>query len=241
MPAPTIPESPRDRHDEYPPQVNLNQSTRHRILQALANRRIAVMLPLGFASGLPLALTGQTLQAWLSVENAALGTIGIFTLVGLPYTLKFLWAPFMDRFVPRWLGRRRGWMILTQFGLLAGIASIAVTGPSEPILLLGMLALVVAFVSASQDSVPSALIQIHLKGNGKVDYVTARMVEHHERSNYGNPVYYTRAYPLFYWFDRTMWNDPEQDGVNGNELVYQEDVQFDPTRYKPCLFNGQRC
>ena len=129
----------------------MNQSTRHRILQALANRRIAVMLPLGFASGLPLALTGQTLQAWLSVENAALGTIGIFTLVGLPYTLKFLWAPFMDRFVPRWLGRRRGWMILTQIGLLAGIASIAVTGPSEPILLLGMLALVVAFVSASQD------------------------------------------------------------------------------------------
>ena len=80
-----------------------------------------------------------------------------------------------------------------------------------------------------------------LKGNGKVDYVTARMVEHHERSNYGNPVYYTGAYPLFYWYDRTMWNDPEQDGVNGNELVYQEDVQFDPTRYKPCLFNGQRC
>ena len=80
-----------------------------------------------------------------------------------------------------------------------------------------------------------------LKGNGEVDYVTARMVEHHERSNYGNPVYYTRAYPLFYWYDRTMWNDPEQDGVNGNELVYQEDVQFDPTRYKPCLFNGQRC
>ena len=67
------------------------------------------------------------------------------------------------------------------------------------------------------------------------------MVEHHARSNYGNPIYYARAYPLFYWYDRTMWNDPEQDGVNGNEQVYQEDVQFDPTRYKPCLFNGQRC
>src|SRR5688500_19582886 len=78
------------------------------------NRRIAVMLPLGFASGLPLALTAGTLQAWLTVVNVDLRTIGLFTLVGLPYTLKFLWAPIMDRFVPPWLGRRRGWMIVTQ-------------------------------------------------------------------------------------------------------------------------------
>ena len=80
-----------------------------------------------------------------------------------------------------------------------------------------------------------------LKGNGKVDYVTGRVVEHHARSNYGNPVYYTEDYPLFYWWNHTMWNDPERDGVNGNEKVYQEDIDFDPTRFKPCLFNGQLC
>lgn len=80
-----------------------------------------------------------------------------------------------------------------------------------------------------------------LKGNGEVDYVTARMVQDHARSHYGNPVYYTERYPLFYWWNHTMWNDPEQDGVNGNEKVYQENVDFDKSRYKPCLFNGQPC
>ena len=76
------------------------------------------MLLLGFSSGLPLALTGGTLQAWMTVEGVDLRTIGIFTLVGLPYTLKFLWSPMMDRYVPRLLGRRRGWMLITQ-GTLA--------------------------------------------------------------------------------------------------------------------------
>jgi hypothetical protein len=80
-----------------------------------------------------------------------------------------------------------------------------------------------------------------LKGNGEVDYVTGRMVEEHARSNYGNPVYYTEPYPLFYWWNHTMYNDPERDGVNGNEKVYQENVDFDKSRYKPCTFNGQPC
>ncbi|MGH7228092.1 MAG: AmpG family muropeptide MFS transporter [Nitrospiraceae bacterium] len=120
-------------------------------LQILANRRTGVMLPLGFASGLPLALTAGTLQAWLTVAGLDLRTIGIVTLVGLPYTLKFLWSPLMDRFVPPWLGRRRGWMIATQLGLIAGIAAMAVTGPADAIWALSVLALVVAFLSASQD------------------------------------------------------------------------------------------
>lgn len=80
-----------------------------------------------------------------------------------------------------------------------------------------------------------------LKGNGEVDYITGRMVEESARSHYGNPVYYTEPHPLFYWWNHTMWNDPERDGVNGNERVYQEDIDFDRTRYKPCLFNGQSC
>ncbi len=85
------------------------------------------------------------------------------------------------------------------------------------------------------------LVLYSLQGNGVVDYVTGRLVEEYARSNYGNPVYYTESYPLFYWWNHTMWNDPQRDGVNGNELVYQENVDFDITRYKPCLFNGQPC
>ena len=80
-----------------------------------------------------------------------------------------------------------------------------------------------------------------LSGNGTVDYVTGRTVESHIRSSYGNPVYYLPEYPIFYWWNHTMWNDPEQDGVNGNERVYQEGVDFDILRYKPCVFNGQPC
>ena len=80
-----------------------------------------------------------------------------------------------------------------------------------------------------------------LKGNGVVDYITGRSVIEYTRSNYGNPVYYTEPQPLFYWWNHTMWNDPERDGVNGNERVYQEHIDFDLSRYKPCTFNGQSC
>lgn len=111
------------------------------------------MLPLGVASGLPLALTAGTLQAWLTVAGVDLETIGILTLVGLPYTLKFLWAPAMDRFAPPWLGRRRGWMLAAQVVLFAGIGTMALMAPERAPWLLGALALGVAFVSASQDIV----------------------------------------------------------------------------------------
>ena len=80
-----------------------------------------------------------------------------------------------------------------------------------------------------------------LKGDGQVDYVTGRLVQEYSRSSYGNPVYQTEVQPLFYWWNHTMWSDPEQDGVNGNERVYQENTEFDLLRYKPCLFNGQPC
>jgi hypothetical protein len=85
------------------------------------------------------------------------------------------------------------------------------------------------------------LMLYSLKGTGEVDYVTGRMVQEYARSHYGNPVYFTEPFPLFYWWNHTMWNDPEQDGVNGNEKVYQENIDFDQSRYKPCTFNGQRC
>lgn len=123
------------------------------LIQILANRRIGIMLPLGFASGLPLALTAGTLQAWLTVAGLDLKTIGVFTLVGLPYTLKFLWAPLMDRLVPPWLGRRRGWMLVMQLCVALGLVAMAVTGPGQRPEILGVLALVVAFLSASLDIV----------------------------------------------------------------------------------------
>ena len=123
---------------------------------ALANRRIGMIMLLGFASGLPLALTGGTLQAWMTVEGVDLKTIGLFTLVGLPYTWKFLWAPFMDRYVPPLLGRRRGWILFTQLGLIVAIAAMAVTDVKTALTSMALLALAVAFLSASQDIVYDA-------------------------------------------------------------------------------------
>lgn len=120
------------------------------------SRRMAAMLLLGFASGLPLPLTGGTLQAWLTVAGVDLKTIGFFSLVGAPYIVKFIWAPLMDRFVPNWLGRRRGWILPIQFGLLLGIGTMGFVQPAYAPLMLGVLAFCVAFASASQDIVIDA-------------------------------------------------------------------------------------
>ena len=117
------------------------------------DRNLAVILLLAFSSGLPLALTSGTLQAWMTVEGVDLSTIGIFTLVGIPYTWKFLWAPAMDRFVPPFLGRRRGWLLVTQLALMAGIGCMALLSPRTDLALLAFLAVAVAFASASQDIV----------------------------------------------------------------------------------------
>lgn len=125
-------------------------------LQVFRSRRIAAVTLLGFASGLPLALTSGTLQAWMAVDGVDIRTIGIFALVGLPYTVKFLWSPIMDRFVPPLLGRRRGWMIITQLALMLGIAIMAFNSPKQAPLLIAAFALTVAFSSASQDIVIDA-------------------------------------------------------------------------------------
>ena len=118
--------------------------------------RLAAVLMLGFASGLPLALTGQAMQAWLSLEGIDVATIGFLSLVGLPYTFKFLWAPLMDRFDPPWLGRRRGWLVLTQLLLAGALLLMAGTSPKESMRLYALLAGAIAFLSASQDVVIDA-------------------------------------------------------------------------------------
>ena len=91
--------------------------------RAAALHRLVVVTLLGFSSGLPLALTGQAMQAWLTMEGLDIATIGFLSLVGLPYTFKFLWAPLMDRFDLPWFGRRRGWLVLTQLLLAAVLAA----------------------------------------------------------------------------------------------------------------------
>ncbi|MGH8555402.1 MAG: muropeptide MFS transporter AmpG, partial [Gammaproteobacteria bacterium] len=106
---------------------------------------------LGFASGLPLALTSGTLQAWLTVAGLDIQAIGFFSLIGVPYTLKFLWSPAMDRYTPDFLGRRRGWLISTQVVLLIAIGFLSRLNPLEHIGLLAFAALSIAFLSASQD------------------------------------------------------------------------------------------
>ena len=118
--------------------------------------RLAAVLVLGFASGLPLALTGQAMQAWLSLEGIDVATIGFLSLVGLPYTFKFLWAPLMDRFDPPGAGRRRGWLVLTQLALAALLMLMAGTSPKDSMRLYALLAVAIAFLSASQDVVIDA-------------------------------------------------------------------------------------
>ena len=117
---------------------------------------MALMAVLGFSSGLPVALTATTLQVWMAKAGIDLATIGIFSLIGLPYTLKFLWSPFMDRFVPPWLGRRRGWIVLVQLVLCLAIAAMGFSSPTRALAALAALACFVAFCSASQDIVIDA-------------------------------------------------------------------------------------
>lgn len=122
-------------------------------LRIFTQRNAAVLLLLGFASGLPLALTAGTLQAWMTVENVDLKTIGFFSLVGQAYVFKFLWSPMMDRYTPPFFGRRRGWLLVTQLALIAGIVAMGFMQPSRDLTLLAALAVLVAFCSASQDIV----------------------------------------------------------------------------------------
>ncbi|MGB7182835.1 MAG: MFS transporter, partial [Burkholderiaceae bacterium] len=122
-------------------------------LQVFVSRKMAAMLALGFASGLPLALSGGTLQAWLTIDGIDIKTIGYFALVGLPYTFKFVWAPLVDRFEPPAFSRRRGWLIVTQICIALVCFLMAGIKPSQDTQLLAVLAVSMAFLSASQDIV----------------------------------------------------------------------------------------
>ncbi len=115
-----------------------------------------VVLLMGFSSGLPLLLIGRTLKALLTENHLDLATIGFFSLVGLPYTLKVLWSPLMDRFTPLKLGRRRGWLVITQIGLALAFFCLPLINVQTDMPLMATLAFVIAFLSASQDIVVDA-------------------------------------------------------------------------------------
>ena len=115
-----------------------------------------VALLMGFSCGLPLLLTISVLQAWMKEEGMDLTVIGMMALVGLPYTLKFLWAPFLDRFTLPFLGRRRGWLLVAQFALIFSIAGLGFTDPGKNPWIVALAAFLVTFFSASQDIVVDA-------------------------------------------------------------------------------------
>ncbi|NCO61081.1 MAG: AmpG family muropeptide MFS transporter [Deltaproteobacteria bacterium CG_4_8_14_3_um_filter_51_11] len=126
------------------------------LARVVFSRRMIVALLMGFSSGLPLLLTVTLLQAWMKQEKVDLSVIGLMSLVGLPYTLKFLWAPILDRFALPLLGRRRGWLLLSQVCLVAAIIALGSTDPAMRPLGVAFAALVVTFMSATQDIVVDA-------------------------------------------------------------------------------------
>ena len=118
--------------------------------------RFLAVVVLGFASGLPLALVGGALQTWLTVEGLDLTTLGFLTLIGIPYTCKFLWAPLLDRFELPWLGRRRGWIVVTQLAICGALLLMAEVPPISQLPLFALVAVAAAFLSASHDVVVDA-------------------------------------------------------------------------------------
>lgn len=120
-------------------------------LKQIFSYRMLIMLLMGYSAGLPLLLIGSTLQAWLTDSQVDLTTIGFVSLIGLPYTVKFLWSPFLDRYHLPIFGRRKGWMVVFQIALVLTIFSLSLVNPKDELWLVGLIAFGIAFFSASQD------------------------------------------------------------------------------------------
>jgi MFS transporter, PAT family, beta-lactamase induction signal transducer AmpG len=155
-------------------------SERPSIWSALLTRRMLICIFTGFSSGLPLYILLNLVPAWLRTEGISLKAIGAFALIQFPYTWKFLWAPLLDRYVIPVLGRRRGWMILTQVGLLAVIAWLGSLSPKDDLTWIVYAATLLAFLSATQDIVLDAyrreLLEEHELGLGNSVHVNAYRV-----------------------------------------------------------------
>ena len=125
-------------------------------MQRIFSRNMLICIFTGFTSGLPLYFLINLIPAWLRTENIDLKTIGLMSLIGLPFTWKFIWSPVMDAVRPPFLGRRRGWMLVTQIGLLLTLAAYAFLNPHQHLPIIVGLSVAVAFFSASQDIVLDA-------------------------------------------------------------------------------------
>ena len=134
----------------------MSSDERKSLLKTIFSARMFVALAMGFACGLPLLLTITILQAWMTEEGMDLTVIGAMALVGLPYTVKFLWAPLLDRYTLPFLGRRRGWLLIAQLALIASIAGLGLTDPGNNPWMVASVAFLVTFFSASQDIVVDA-------------------------------------------------------------------------------------
>lgn len=140
-----------------------NQQGFRAILRALKQKPMLVTLLLGFSSGLPYLLASKTLQTWMSYTGGTTEVVSMMTLVGVPYSIKFLWSPLMDRYTLSKLGRRRSWLLATQLGLLILIAALSFLNPVQNIFMASILALGISFFSASQDIVIDAFRREILK------------------------------------------------------------------------------
>ena len=140
----------------YTPPQSPSEPPAPSLWQQIFSRRMLVCVFTGFTSGLPLYFLINLIPAWLRSEHIDLKTIGLFALIGLPFTWKFVWAPLMDAVKLPFLGRRRGWMLVTQIGLMVALALYALLNPQQHIQWIMGLSVLVAFFSASQDIVLDA-------------------------------------------------------------------------------------
>src|SRR5688572_5286792 len=155
--------------------VALQETPKPGFFDVFRSKRMAVLFLLGFSGGIPLLLTGQTLQAWMSSAGVRLDRIADLSAIGLAYTLKWAWAPLLDRYRLPFLGRRRGWCLFFQVALIGAIAALGAIDPHRHPLELAGMALVVAFLSASQDIIIDAykadILAPHERAAGSAMYV----------------------------------------------------------------------
>jgi MFS transporter, PAT family, beta-lactamase induction signal transducer AmpG len=127
------------------------------LLQVFQSRKMAALFFVGFSSGLPILLVFKTLQSWMSDSGTDLSKIGWYgSLIGFPYAFKFLWSPLLDRFVPPFMGRRKGWLLIIQALLVLSIGAMALQDPARNLDLLAINSVIIAFLGASQDIVADA-------------------------------------------------------------------------------------
>lgn len=149
--AAAVPIQSSERDEAPRPELAAPLARKPSFWDAFSSPRLALMIGLGFAAGLPNPLSSGTLTAWLASEHVSLSMIGFAALFSIPYSLKFLWAPFLDRVTPPLFGRRRGWMLIAQFSLVIAIGVMGTLDPTTELTWVGVLALAIAFFSATQD------------------------------------------------------------------------------------------